>query len=185
MSTVIKNDLLLVNMGYARYTMLVPKTIEHSTSPYMNNQHTLSLPRRDGSQVQLIATKSLLFVGANGSGKTRLGTWLEFQGPQMQKVMRVSAQKSLSMPDSTTPMSIDLAESQLLFGHATQSNNKAHYKWQGKPATSLLNDYEKLMVYLFSEETEQNAKYKISQRQSAAKIDPPLTKLDQIKNAGE
>lgn len=158
---------------------------EYSRMPTVNSNHTLSLPRGDGSQEAIVATKSLLFVGANGSGKTRLGTWLEFHGPQKEMVLRVSAQKSLSMPDSTTPMSIDLAERQLLFGHITEASNKVHFKWQGKPATAMLNDYEKLMVYLFSEETEQNAKYKVAQRQAAEKINPPLTKLDRVKNAWE
>jgi hypothetical protein len=82
-------------------------------------------------------------------------------------------------------MSIELAERVLLFGHETDQNNKAHYKFQNKPATSLLNDFEKLMVFLFSDETEENAKYKVAQRTATQKIDPPLTRLDRIKNAWE
>jgi hypothetical protein len=82
-------------------------------------------------------------------------------------------------------MSIELAERNLLFGNPTQVGNKSHYKWQNKPATSLLNDYEKLMVYLFSDETEENAKFKVNQRLAATKINPPLTKLDQVKQAWE
>lgn len=148
-------------------------------------ERSISLPRRGGSIESVSTTKNLLFVGANGSGKTRLGTWLEMESSESGKVLRVSAQKSLSMPDSTTPMSIEMAERNLLFGNPEHVNNKAWYKWQNKPATSLLNDYEKLMVYLFSDETEENAKYKVSQRASSAKIEPPLTKLDRVKQAWE
>ncbi|MGH1359911.1 MAG: DUF4435 domain-containing protein [Burkholderiaceae bacterium] len=107
------------------------------------------------------------------------------QSPDRAKVLRISAQKSLSMPDSTTPTSIELAERNLLFGNPTEAGNKSFYKWQNKPATSMLNDYEKLMVYLFSDETEENAKYKINQRLASTKIDPPLTKLDKVKQAWE
>jgi hypothetical protein len=89
------------------------------------------------------------------------------------------------MPDSTTPVSIELAERNLLFGSPTEAGNKSWYKWQNKPATSLLNDYEKLMVYLFSDETEENAKYKVNQRSATIKIEPPLTKLDRVKLAWE
>lgn len=151
----------------------------------MPTQRELALPKQDGTTEMVTTDRNLLFVGANGSGKTRLGTWLEFHSPQKDKVLRVSAQKSLSMPDSTTPMSIELAERNLLFGNPTEIGNKSWYKWQNKPATTMLNDFEKLMVYLFSDETEENAKYKVDQRGSATKIDPPLTKLDLVKQAWE
>jgi hypothetical protein len=107
------------------------------------------------------------------------------QSPDHARVLRISAQKSLSMPDSTTPVSIELAERNLLFGSPTEAGNKSFFKWQNKPATTFLNDYEKLMVYLFSDETEENAKYKVSQRLAATRIEPPLTKLDRVKQAWE
>lgn len=151
----------------------------------LNKRHSLVLPRADGSTETIETTRSLLFVGANGSGKTRLGTWIEFQSPQSNLVHRISAQKSLSMPDSTTPVAIDLAETNLLFGHAQHSNNKMAFKWGSKPATALLNDYEKLMVYLFSDETEQNAKFKAAYKASSTRIDPPVTRIDRVKEIWE
>jgi hypothetical protein len=89
------------------------------------------------------------------------------------------------MPDSTTPVAIDLAEKNLLFGNAQHSNNKAAYKWGSKPATTLLNDYEKLMVYLFSDETEENAKFKAAYKASTIRIDPPVTRIDRVKEVWE
>ena len=145
----------------------------------------LTLPKANGETVSLSTTRSLLFVGANGSGKTRLGTWLEFNSPQKGQVLRITAQKSLAMPDSTTPMSIELAERVFFFGHESDINNKLHYMFKNRPATAMLNDFEKLMVLLFSDESEQNAKFKIEQKNAAQKIDPPLTRLDRIKNAWE
>lgn len=142
------------------------------------------LPRQ-GAAEKITTNRNLLFVGANGSGKTRLGTWLEMNSPDQARVFRISAQKSLSMPDTTTPMSIDLAERNLVFGNPTEAGNKQYYRWQNKPATAFLNDYEKLMVFLFSDETEANAKYKVAQRQSTTKVEPPLTRLDKVKQAWE
>lgn len=152
----------------------------------MTERRTLILPQANGTTQSIETTKSLLFVGANGSGKTRLGTWIEIQSPQRQLVHRISAQKSLTMPDSTTPVSIDLAEKSLLFGHATHSfDNRAGSRWGGKPATAFLSDYEKLMVYLFSDETEENAKFKVAYKASTDRIDPPITKIDRVKEVWE
>ena len=69
----------------------------------------LTLPGLAGEPTQTVdADQSILFIGANGSDKTRLGTWIEVERKQNSKVHRISAQKSLDMPDSTTPMSIEL-----------------------------------------------------------------------------
>ncbi|NHV28280.1 DUF4435 domain-containing protein [Burkholderia sp. D-99] len=149
------------------------------------NTRSITLPRRGAADEKITTRRNLLFVGANGSGKTRLGTWLEMDSPDKARVFRISAQKSLSMPDTTTPMAIDLAERNLVFGNPTEQGNKQFYRWQNKPATAFLNDFEKLMIFLFSDETEANAKFKVAQRQSATKVDPPLTRLDKVKQAWE
>ena len=145
---------------------------------------SITLPRRDGANQTITTSRNLLFVGANGSGKTRLGAWLDINSPDQVRVFRISAQKSLAMPDTTTPTSIDLAEQDLVFGSAGAGSNKAH-RWQNKPATFFLNDFQKLMVFLFSDETEENAKFKVAQRHSASKVEPPLTRMDKLKQAWE
>lgn len=146
----------------------------------------LVLPSRAGGQQEIETATSLLFIGANGSGKTRLGAWIEIQSPQKQNVHRISAQKSLAMPDTSTPVSIDLAEKDLLFGKVDgQWNQKGIYKWHQKPAISLLNDYQKLMVYLFSDHTEESAKYLSASKATAEKVEPPITKLDLVKRTWE
>lgn len=151
-----------------------------------NPKFTLALPNQDGTNTEIKTDQSIVIVGANGSGKTRLGTWIEFNSPQRDLVHRISASKSLSMPDSTTPMSIDLAEKSLLFGHeqvrpGEEQHYKTHSKYGNKPATFLQNDFSKLMAYLFSDETEENAKLKAALRNKKEKIDPPLSRLDRLK----
>lgn len=42
---------------------------------------------------------SVVILGPNGSGKTRLGSWLEMQSGLKDRVHRISAQKSLTMPE--------------------------------------------------------------------------------------
>lgn len=152
----------------------------------MDSQFKLILPTNTSGTQEIETTTSLLFVGANGSGKTRLGTWIEIESPQKEKVHRISAQKSLTMPDTTTPTSIERAEKDLLFGNVDgQWAHKQGHKWHQKPAISFLNDYEKLMVYLFSDHTEESAKYLTASKASTERIEPPVTKLDLVKNAWE
>lgn len=144
----------------------------------------LILPKENNNE-SIETSQSILFVGANGSGKTRLGTWIEIDSPQKQHVHRISAQKSLSLPDSTTPQSIVQAENDLLFGNPGWGHQHKVSKWQNKPATAFLNDYQKLMVYLFSDETEENAKFKRACKESQGRVDPPTTKIDQVKELWE
>ncbi|MBU2537540.1 MAG: AAA family ATPase [Proteobacteria bacterium] len=144
----------------------------------------LILPKENNNE-SIETTQSILFVGANGSGKTRLGTWIEINSPQKQLVHRISAQKSLSLPDSTTPQSIEQAEKDLLFGNPGWTYQNKANKWQNKPATAFLNDYQKLMVYLFSDETEENAKFKRVCKESEERVVPPVTKIDRVKELWE
>jgi energy-coupling factor transporter ATP-binding protein EcfA2 len=145
----------------------------------------LILPRENFDPETIQTTQSILLIGANGSGKTRLGTWVEIQSPQKELVHRISAQKSLTMPDSSTPQSIEQAERSLLFGNPGWNYQNKTSKWGNKPATAFLSDYEKLMVYLFSDETEENAKFKIACKASEGRVETPITKIDRVKEIWE
>ena len=144
----------------------------------------LILPKENTTET-VSTSQSLLFIGANGSGKTRLGTWIEINSPQKEIVHRISAQKSLALPDSITPQSIEQAEKDLLFGNPGWSHQNKANKWGNKPATTMLNDYQKLMVYLFSDETEENAKFKRECKASEIRVEPPVTKIDRVKELWE
>jgi energy-coupling factor transporter ATP-binding protein EcfA2 len=152
----------------------------------MLNNYKLTLPTKDRGNVEIETSNSLLFVGANGAGKTRLGTWIEFNSPDASRVHRISAQKSLAMPDTSTPTAIDLAETDLLFGNPIHGRqNKKAYRWADKPSVSLLSDFEKLMVYLFSDHTEESAKYLTASKATDLRVSPPTTKLDKVKKVWE
>lgn len=133
---------------------------------------------------EISTDKGLVIVGANGCGKTRLGVWLEGNASNKELVHRISAQKSLSFPSNVRPMSIENATNALLYGHESGSNKDAH-RYGGKPATALLNDYEKLLVYLFSEENEVNRTYRVESQGTEAKVPVPFTRLDRIKTIWE
>ena len=127
--------------------------------------------------------EQLVVIGANGAGKTRFGSWIEEHN--LEKVHRISAQKSLSMPSSVSTTSIEIAKEDLLYG--THNEDKRWLKeygrkgnrWNNNLNTSLLNDYQKLMVLLHSEEYEKSVYYKDHGGEK------PITKLDKIQQIWE
>jgi len=151
----------------------------------MSEIKKLSLKKDDNQIVEIESSQSILFIGANGAGKTRLGAWIEITSPQSELVHRISAQKSLRFPDSATPRSIELAKKSLLFGHETYTYHHKNNRWGGAPATYLQDDFEKLLVYLFSDETEKNAIYKRESKSSTERINPPVTRIDMVKELWE
>lgn len=151
----------------------------------MSKQFKLTLPYLD-TQKTLELRDNLIIVGANGAGKTRLGAWIELHSPQSPKVHRISAQKSLAMPDYSGTSSFEKAESNLLYGYqdATKDNGvnyKSGHRWGSKPVVSMLSDYEKLMTYLFTEDYDKSTKYRQHSILNEEKITAPETKLDIVK----
>lgn len=62
----------------------------------------LQLPQSISSScdsVEVRSQSSVVIIGANGSGKTRFGSWIELHSPERYLVHRIASQKSLSIPD--------------------------------------------------------------------------------------
>ena len=150
-----------------------------------NKKMNIQLPTKKGqpNSNPTIELNQLVVVGANGSGKTRFGTYIEQQ--YSKNTHRVSAQKSLSMPTEVSPKSKEKAEYEFYYGYWYDSNlnlalqQKFNNRWGKKPDTFLLNDYEKLMVLLHTEEYEESLSYK---ENGGVK---PNTKLDRVQKIWE
>jgi len=149
----------------------------------MNVKIKLPPKKEDEAQQNELTFEQLVVVGANGSGKTRFGSWIEEHN--YEQVHRISAQKSLSMPPSVSTTSIEVAKEDLLYGTHYDNKNwlKEHgrksNRWSNNLNTSLLNDYEKLMVLLHSEEYEKSVYYKDHGGEK------PITNLDKIQRIWE
>lgn len=133
-----------------------------------------------------IEFEQLVIVGANGSGKTRFGSDIERRN--LAQIHRISAQKSLTMPNYVSTKSIDIARGELIYGGWSTNTadqgyytreGKLHSRWGNNINTFLLNDYEKLMVFLHSEEYEEALFYKENDTPK------PKTKLDVIQQIWE
>ncbi len=133
----------------------------------------------------------IVVVGANGSGKTRLGTWIEFESGHTDLVRRISAQKSLAMPPSVTSIAVDRALADLLVGYAEAPpgqglSYRRDARWGKNPNVHPLSDFDKLLTYLFSDSNETNAQYVAEvERVKERRIEPPETKLRATKRVWE
>src|SRR5262249_13874943 len=96
---------------------------------------------------------SLLFVGANGGGKTRLAVKIEYD--LGFSAHRISAHRSLSLNPSIPKTSERLALLGLRTGWAHENSELGYRnsnRWNQNAAISLLNDYDFLLQSLFAEQ---------------------------------
>ncbi len=100
---------------------------------------------------------SLVIVGANGSGKSRLGAWIEEHQGTGRYVHRISAQRALTFQDNVIQRPIESAQKLLLYGNETETRNKRGFRWREKPTAHLLNDYDALLSLLYARERQRNA----------------------------
>lgn len=110
---------------------------------------------------------SIVLIGANGSGKTRLSVWIDKNNEKLA-ISRISAQKSLEVPSFTQAIDVGDAKEQLQLGNKldqwtkqalqekTSGLNTKSYtmtnKWNDAPETHELKDIDALMQYLVSED---------------------------------
>lgn len=147
--------------------------------------YNLIIPKRDGtaSQETLQLTGNLVLVGANGAGKTRLGVIIEELNQSQITVHRISAQKALNIPDYAQVKNLEQAEKDLLIGRSDQYSSlqyKNGSRWGNKPATFLLNDYDKLLSLLFAKSSERDRNYTIEAKQSGVYKEVPKAPIDLI-----
>jgi ABC-type branched-subunit amino acid transport system ATPase component len=97
---------------------------------------------------------SIIFVGANGAGKTRLAVFLE--DALGASAHRISAHRSLILQPAVPKVSETEALNSLRYGAAFQGANMIHRvgsRWQNRGATHLLSDFDAVIQALFAEQT--------------------------------
>jgi energy-coupling factor transporter ATP-binding protein EcfA2 len=140
-------------------------------------------PAAGDQPIEVEHPSRIVVVGANGSGKTRLGIWLEDKNQNHMPVHRVAAQKALNMPDFAQVKNLEQAEKELYFGRSDQHaslDRKIHDRWGGSPATHLLSDYDKLLALLFAKEAERDRSHAQQTRTLQAYVPVPDSAIDQI-----
>lgn len=141
----------------------------------------------DGFPITLSAGETIIIVGANGSGKTRLASWLEER--LGINVHRISAHRALTLNPSAVKVSEKQSAFRLLFGMEADSsrNYNEDYlmeirrvrRWQSNASTTLLNDFEPLIQYLYAEQNNVAVR-KLEDCYEGIDSETPITKLRKL-----
>lgn len=96
---------------------------------------------------------SIVIVGANGGGKTRLAVHIE--NVLQLNAHRISAHRALALNPSVAKISERQALSGLRTGYVESENinHRSGSRWNGKMAIQLLNDYDFLVQALFADQS--------------------------------
>ena len=135
--------------------------------------------------VSLDAGETTIFVGANGSGKTRLAATLE----QVAGINahRISAHRALTLDPSIPKISQEDSRQALRSGYRGArleedqiANVREGNRWGSKSATHLLNDFDALLQWLFAEQN--NIALQTHNQAHEGKLDAPkLTAFQRLK----
>lgn len=104
----------------------------------------------------------VVIVGANGTGKSRLGAWFENPGAfgsnplgpgqsQVRQAHRISAQRSITLPSQAQRLDPTVAQQQFERGTAGPAAGDTRSRVQGDPVVGTLNDFDPLVNALFAE----------------------------------
>ncbi|AJD03797.1 ATPase, AAA family (DUF4435 domain) [Campylobacter lari CCUG 22395] len=115
------------------------------------------LPDENGDKKEFKTnTNSIIVVGANGSGKSRLGAWME---KEYGNLYRIPAQRDTTIPEHITRYNYKQAKNNLFKGYIDPhpSYDIFYYKYNGhlNATIKLCSDYDKLLGYFLAYEHEQ------------------------------
>lgn len=145
----------------------------------------ITLPNRagQGANETFHNENNIVVIGANGSGKTRLGAWIESQMQNTLTVHRISAQRALNIPEYAAVKNLEQAEKDLMLGRSDQHasvDRKVHDRWGNSPETFLLNDYDKLLSNLFARSSKRDREHAEQTKATQTYIPVPDAPIDII-----
>ena len=149
---------------------------------------TYWLPNEQGQkQEHRTESNAVIIIGANGSGKSKLGAWMEQQN--FAGIHRVGAQRSLNFGDSISLKSYSEAENYVLFGtndqNRVRNNDKgARWDWGNSYTTKLLDDYGNVLAALLALNNNEIASFfdlcRKAEQENKEKPSTPQTVLDKL-----
>lgn len=146
---------------------------------------TYWLPDEQGQkQEYTTSNNSVIIIGANGSGKSHLGAWIEQQ--DLENVHRIGAQRNLNFNEDIALKSYSQAENFVFYG----TDNKGYverkdkaYRWEwGKYTTKLVDDFENVLAALIALKNNENELFvrrcREAEKCNISKPGVPITVLD-------
>lgn len=138
--------------------------------------------------ISIEASTSIVFIGANGAGKTRLGVFIDNRlSNQNVDVHRIAAHRSLNLNPKIVPPNYEIATNRLFYGHDDgKSNQKSIHRFGRKPETILLNDFDHVLSALYAENNDVSIKHRQACIENPhALLPPPSAKIDELKSIWE
>jgi hypothetical protein len=143
-------------------------------------------PKKKGTpNVPFQDVRSMVIVGANGSGKSRMGARIEQMAGA--HAHRLSAQRALTIPAYVQPRAYEQAECTLLYGNYDPGQkpeqriaSKFGNRWRDEPASHMLGDFEHVLALLFADEAKRNRDYSRAALKTLPTDKPPNCKLDTL-----
>lgn len=149
----------------------------------------IRIPNIDDKECYIEDKQSIVLLGANGAGKTRMSVWIDESNPELN-IHRISAQKFLNMPEYVSPTELKRAEDKFLYGTTDDNRDwlkrygKRSSRWGNEPEIHMLNDYQLLMELLMTENFEKSIEYRGKHKDGDQEFDNE-TKLEKIKKIWE
>ncbi|MCW8199888.1 DUF4435 domain-containing protein [Verminephrobacter aporrectodeae subsp. tuberculatae] len=154
---------------------------------------TFNIPTDQGdSEIKLEQGDSIIFLGANGAGKTRLAVHIE--NALGKNGHRIAAHRAIELNPEVQKITEERAKSMLFYGHDPShgdippdhaSEQKQVGRWRRKSATHLLNDFDFVMQALFAEQANTALKTHTAAREEQGLGRPPPTKFEQLQEIFE
>lgn len=150
---------------------------------------TYWLPDEQGQKKEYeTRNNSVIIVGANGSGKSKLGAWMEQH--DFENIHRIGAQRNLNFNEDIALKSYSQAENYVFFGTndadiIRRKDKGCRWDW-GKYTTKLLDDFENVLAALIALKNNENDLFvkqcKEAEEKNMAKPDVPVTILDKLQS---
>lgn len=149
---------------------------------------TYFLPDENGNKTEHGTTSNaVIIIGANGSGKSKLGAWIEQN--DFENVHRIGAQRNLNFNENIPLKSYSQAEDLVFYGTADSTNgwrSQKGHRWNyGKSyTTTMMSDFEDVLAALIALTNVRNAEFieecKKCELERREKPHTPNTAIDQL-----
>jgi len=149
-------------------------------------EHKIKIPI-NGGESEILSNQSFVIIGANGSGKSRLGKYIEDNTSEGNSY-RISAQRALTIPNFVSLRSFEEASGLLLYGTTDKGsierkNKSPKWGWDGYE-NKLINDFDNLLSSVFALKNKENDQFvqacKVNEGLGRQHPNAPITIIDRI-----
>lgn len=144
------------------------------------------LPDENGQKIEHETNNNaVIIIGANGSGKSKLGAWIEQQS--FGDVHRIGAQRNLNFNENIQLKSYSEAENLVFYGDSNGGDQSKGPRWQwGHYTTRLMDDFDSVLAAVIAKKNNEITKFhQLCKEKGSNKAewpDTPVTSIDRIKS---